>query len=104
MRDKIKIFFSSGPLGALVGVVSALLFSFLKLPVMSLITGLSGAEPASLEGSVIPMVAFPVYFGAAMLLGYVCGLFGGLLRRRTIGIIIGGLVAGLLLNLFVTIK
>ena len=104
MREKIKIFFSSGPLGALVGVLSALAFSFIKMPLLGVAANLAGLDPLSLEGTVIPMGAFPIYFGGAMLLGYLCGLFGGLLRRKTVGIILGGLLAGLLLNLFVTLK
>ena len=104
MRARMNTFFSSGPWGAVIGALSALAFALVKSALMSTITGPLGAEPQALSGIVVPLGAIPVYFGVAMILGYVGGLFGGLLKRRRIGIALGGILGGILTNVFFTLQ
>ena len=104
MREKIKFFLSSGPLGAAVGVLSCLVFISLKDPAVNTLASVLRQDPVSLAGIVIPLGAFPIYFSGAMLAGYLGGLLGGLLWRRRLGIILGGLLGGLLINVVLTLK
>ncbi len=86
------------------GAFSAPVFAILKLPLASALASLLRLQPSALAGNVIPLGAFPLFLGAAMIFGYLGGVLGGLLHRRRAGIVIGGLLGGLVTNLIFTLQ
>jgi len=104
MRASMNTFFSSGPWGAVISALSAPVFAFVKPALLRAITGVLGVEPEALAGVVIPLGAIPIYFGIAIIFGYLGGVFGGLLKRRCAGIVLGGILGGFLTNVFFTLS